>query len=74
MGIRNWIVRFFRVERQEDVRDTTNAATAAPSEQPDADTDTTDEEGAAEITNVPRGTRLSGGATPPAQDSPTEPS
>ncbi|MFP4436945.1 MAG: hypothetical protein ACLFVO_06835 [Chloroflexaceae bacterium] len=72
MGIRNWIVRFFRVERQDDARDSARAATAAPPEQPDADTDTTDEEGAAEITNVPRGTRLSRGSTPPSQDPPPE--
>ncbi|GEM_PF-5788132 len=70
MGIRNWITRFFRVERQDDARNSANAATAAPPEQPDADT--TDEEGTAEISNVPRGTRLSRGSTPPAQDAPTE--
>jgi len=72
MGIRNWIARFFRVERQADVRDAANAATATPAEQPDAET--TDEEGAAEIMNVPRGTRLRRGSTPSAQDAPTEPS
>ncbi len=69
MGIRTWIARFFRTVPDEKIaqpQSSTQASDASP-EQSDAA-----EEGAAEITNVPRGTRLRRGSSSPAQDSPTE--